>query len=359
MAIIFQGQVQHNYYWTQWKSVSSSKLLLVQYDYDGVVYTIYGYDGTEVHTCGIWSGSVPQSVIDVDGYTQAQNDADLLDFQTNYQTKANQAIQPRTVDGRQRIAHEKSDTIKQTIYSHNWADQSTWFTASVLVTGEIPTDSGNHQDYTLVNKNVIDTYHGKLSDEDYLLDSASKSYRVSVTVNGTAKTEQDPHYGTGGDYTVNYAAGVVHFLTANQPTNTVTVTYHYATTADFWIAPPSGGQVMRIDIAEVQFSGDIGITDSVRFQLYAAGNPYGNATVYKTIADFHGDALHAYPSYPPIGGSSWRGIQQSLYVFTWDYVSSTILQPALGMKVKISLDHNTPFTGSVASATFFCLLSYA
>lgn len=91
---------QKNYSWTNWKTIQISKKLTTQYDDDRTLYTIYGYDGPEVHTCNIFKGIVPYSVID-NGYSQAQNDSDKSDFEINYLPSANQSIylNSKMVDG--------------------------------------------------------------------------------------------------------------------------------------------------------------------------------------------------------------------------------------------------------------------
>lgn len=77
--------------WTWFKPLISSKSLRVQYEDNGDVYLIYGYDMPEVITCTIWKGTVPESVVG-GGYSQAQNDADKSDFETNYLPTANKPI---------------------------------------------------------------------------------------------------------------------------------------------------------------------------------------------------------------------------------------------------------------------------
>lgn len=84
--------------WTAWKATQALKRLTTQYDDDGVTYTIYGYDGPEVHLCTIWKAAVPDGLQDT--YSQAQNDLDLADFEANYKTDANDVIEPRTADGK-------------------------------------------------------------------------------------------------------------------------------------------------------------------------------------------------------------------------------------------------------------------
>ncbi len=100
MAISIAPQyTQRNYSWTDWKTVQSNKNFLHQYDDDGVIYTIWGYDGPEVHLCQIWIGAIPESILNTSYITQIQNDIDKSDFETNYQPTANRSLDKRTATG--------------------------------------------------------------------------------------------------------------------------------------------------------------------------------------------------------------------------------------------------------------------
>jgi len=50
---------QRQYPWLSWKAVYAVKGSLFQYEDDGLLYTIWTYDGPEIHTCQIWKGTVP------------------------------------------------------------------------------------------------------------------------------------------------------------------------------------------------------------------------------------------------------------------------------------------------------------
>jgi hypothetical protein len=79
-------------FWTAFKASVASKLLLMQYDDDGVVYSIFAFDGPSIaYVTIIWKGTVPNNVIAA-GYAQATNDADKSDFETNYKANANKPI---------------------------------------------------------------------------------------------------------------------------------------------------------------------------------------------------------------------------------------------------------------------------
>jgi hypothetical protein len=274
-----------------------------------------------------------------------------------------------TADNRLRVAIEKSDSTGRDFFTHNWADKTTWYTDSTRVIDEVATDSGDQLTYNLVNINIIDVYHGKITLEDNLLDSDSNSYRVTVKVNDVAQTEQDPHTQSGGDYTIDYAAGSVTFFSALQGSDVVKVTYHYAGSSVFKIIPDAGKN-LTIEVAEVQFSDDIILTDTVYFETYGfvevfaphlTPSPYPAGTKipirtfkYKTMKDFQNAAFRSYTTYPAMGGLNWRGMTRPVVVFDWDYQRGLTLQSALGMESHLYLGHDAPFGGSWATATLYC-----
>lgn len=289
-----------------------------------------------------------------------RDDAYLLGKITNDLT----LVAPRTTDGRIRIAAEKSSLSKSTIYSPNYCDETTWYPAAVYVVNESISQSGDGY-YHLAHTNIIDSYHGKISDEDNLLGMDGYSLRVTVIQDGYIMTEQDPHFATGGDYTINYTAGIIYPITL---TSSLFVTYHYANGSTFSITPPTGMAII-IDSAECEFSTDIILTDTVEFIVmgYASvfapqlGLPAGyriplSTTKYKTMNDYYNDAVKSYPVYPPMGGSGWRGVNAPSTVLNWDYISATAISSMYGMQVVIKLEHDTAFGGLYATTTFFTII---
>lgn len=276
-------------------------------------------------------------------------------------------------DGSPLFSARKPDSPKLTFITPNWCDKTTWYAASGYVEDEVASDSGDHTTYNLAHQNAIDTYHGKITFEDYLKDSEERSFRVVVKVNDVVKTEQDPHFGTGGDFTVDYALGKITFLAALQPTDVVEVTYHYAVSSAYTIAP-SAGKILMVDKVEVQFSGDIEMQDSFVFQAYGLVDvfapqlmappynvpsgtkiPLGDPLTYKTLNDLLNDSNHAYPAYPAVGGSNWRALKTAAYIFAWNYdVGATNLHAAYGMEVVVKLQHDAVCGGDFATATFYC-----
>lgn len=339
-----------------------------QWEEDDHGYTVIVIDVTVVYRTRLHGDGVPSSA----SASEEDNAAWLAEFETSYKNKTQQQIKGKS-DSRQlpRIVIEKADTPKVTLFSHDWCDKCTWYEAAVRVVDEVATDAGDHLIYSLTHTHLIDIYHGRITSEDYLKDSSGNSYRVVVKVGGVAKTEQDPHTGTGGDYTIDYAAGTVTFLA--EQTNEVKVTYHYATTSVFTIKP-APGRLLSMELVECQFSMDVEITDTVKFQAYgyviafapqlaqSNGGPYpdqmliplGNPTVYKGMKDYINEAVRSYTEYPAVGGSGWRGVDFPVLIFDWDYARATAIRSSFGMEVRISLEHNTPFGGRMATATFYC-----
>lgn len=280
---------------------------------------------------------------------------------------------PRTTDGKEVVTVWPAEGAKITFYSFNWADRTTWYYRAVRVVDETATceDPGTYTQYKVANPNLIDTYHGKISSEDFLADAQGNSYRVVVKVDGVEKTEQDPHLGSGGDYTIAYETGVITFLSALTDSSVVKVTYHYENGSE-WVVAPNPGKILKIRKVEVQFSEDIVLTDSILFQPYGPveiwapnllDNPYpagtklplGNPDVLKTMQDYVNDANGAFPSIPVLGGNGWRGTKSPIHIFQWDYQTLTEVSSAKGVEVRLKLEHDIPFEGSVGVATFYCL----
>ena len=71
--------------WSQFKVVVDTKSISVQYDDDGVQYTIYAIDAPLVYVTYITKGTVPDSP----GFNQSQNDANKSDFETNFKSRCN------------------------------------------------------------------------------------------------------------------------------------------------------------------------------------------------------------------------------------------------------------------------------
>lgn len=255
---------------------------------------------------------------------------------------------------KQIVSMYPTEGTKITLISHDWCHPTTWYSHGIRVVDEIvtPVTPAIYTDYKVANTNLIDIYHGKITDEDPLKDEDNNSYRVVVKVNDIQLTEADPDDG-GNDYSIDYATGVITFTPALSENDEVKATYHYATTADFAIKPTAGCKLL-IKAAEVQFSKDVTLNDTVVFEVLVAGNVVAKST-YKTMQDYINAANGAYPVIPAMGGSTWRGMQNDCITFPWNYQSMTELKSSYGMEIRIKLSRNRAFGGEYATATFYCL----
>jgi hypothetical protein len=93
MSISLNSPVVITSTWTSFITIIVSKSLSIQYNDDGIVYSIFALDGPITYFCNIYHGTVPDGVI-AGGYSQAQNDADKVSFEANYKPNANEPINP-------------------------------------------------------------------------------------------------------------------------------------------------------------------------------------------------------------------------------------------------------------------------
>jgi hypothetical protein len=285
----------------------------------------------------------------------------------------NLKVDKSTHDGLRRVVTEKSDLDSVTFHSHDWTRKESWCEKATRVVDEVATHNdppGGYTEYQIVNFPMVDSYHGHITNEDFKSDSGGNSFRVTVKVNDVVKVEQDPHYASGGDFTVNYKTGKVTFLSALTAPDVVKVTYHYVSSSVATVKPEAG-KVLRIEVVEVQFSTDIDLKDTAVFQPYGYVDvfaphlspspfppgtliPLGNPIRYKTMKDYMNDAFRSYPAYPAMGGAGWRGIPTPVLVMDWDYTRAKPLYAAYGMEIRCFLEHDTEFGGTYATATFYC-----
>lgn len=129
MPIVIAPQfTQRTHTWTGLSAVSQTKKLALQCEADGTVYTIWGYDGPEVHLCTIWQGDVPEHVV-ASGYTQIQNDLDKAAFEYGALPFCNSSVEgPREAD--------KKPVVTVSPATEGWL---TWVTGRK---DQIPPDNG-------------------------------------------------------------------------------------------------------------------------------------------------------------------------------------------------------------------------
>lgn len=352
-----KNTIRVNLIWPEFKKYLNGtyKKLLIQYVEDAERYMLYAMEDNLVYTCTLVK--VPSDYLETFDTSdkQVSHNAERAEFEANFKSKGNKP-KPVTPDGKAVVSMFPTEGTRTTIITPNWCDRTTWYQQATRVIDATPT--GGLIAFQLAHTNIVDTYHGKITGEDFLKDASNNSYRVVVKVNDVIKAEQDPHVGSGGDYVIDYTTGIITFQSTLNANDVVKVTYHYAGSSEFVIKPATG-KLLKIRRAEVQFSDNIVLTDSVRFQLYIGGAPYGDAVVYKTMMDYINEANGSLPSIQSLGvpqqGSNWRAMTTPVVTFPWDYTAMTELKSSIGMEIRIKLEHDVPFDGDVATATFYCL----
>jgi len=98
MPTFGQGYTQRSYTWTDWKAVRNLKGFQWQHEEDDSTYTIWGYDGPELHLCTIWKGAVPDGIQAT--YSQEDNDTDKADWVENFLPTSNWPLEKKEKDGR-------------------------------------------------------------------------------------------------------------------------------------------------------------------------------------------------------------------------------------------------------------------
>jgi hypothetical protein len=241
-------------------------------------------------------------------------------------------------------------------YTPNFCDKTTWYEDSLRVENQAMTDSGDHTTYNLPTAYAVaDLKHGKVFGEDNLVEA----YGAVVKVDGQEKAEHPPGT-TDGDYSRNYETGAVTFKTALAGTEVVTSTHSKIRTSLCKVQPPEGYK-LRVGYVEVQFAKDIGLKDTLNFQLWGdVGNgmePLSGVERYKSMTDYIADAEKAYPLIPVFGGASgnWRMNQVEVSIFWFDYTAraATDLYSSLSMEIRVWLDDDQEFDGSFAVGTFY------
>lgn len=250
-------------------------------------------------------------------------------------------------------------------YTPNFCDKTTWYYASERVTNAPLVDSGNRTLFNLASPLVlVDVTHGKIFNEYELVGK----YAPVVKVDNVTKNENSPGK-DDGDFTIDYATGSVTFNSALEPAEVPTITYSKAGSSLHIVQPPTG-KLLRIAYVEIQFSTDIGITDTLKFQMWGLADvfapgqfppgtkiPISGEEQYKTLMDFIADSETSFPVIPkPTGtGEAWRMPKTDLTVYRFDYLSraSTDLYSSYGMELRMWLDNDTPYEGWFAVGTFY------
>jgi hypothetical protein len=339
----------------------------------GQYYTVPGA------SLNIWANDSELLIDIADGYAVVNDGSDDI-------TDVNDAInwlkgitqEKRTDTGILLAATTKPDYGDVKMFSHNFADPTTWFTESERITELL---TARDVDYGSIwygsHRNWIDLTHGKIMGEDrvssdYLVDAhVYDSYGVRCP----DCQEKNPHSGEG-NYVVDYASGEIEFdgnVFEHYPDGYVKATYSYANGSVMYVRPTEG-KVLSIERSEVQFTTDIVMNDTICFQLwvyayvletalgypigtlapYGEKYPYSSATKYKSTGDFVAEANGNYPVCPAFGGSGWRGMTQPIITLPFDYSAVKPLKYSYGAEIRVWLEHDEPMCGGYGTVTFYC-----
>lgn len=81
MSVIFGAAAAQRFLnWDMFKALVVYNSLDMQYDSDGLKYTIYAQEGTLYYISYLYIGAVPDNPT----FDQAKNDTDKLDFEDNF-----------------------------------------------------------------------------------------------------------------------------------------------------------------------------------------------------------------------------------------------------------------------------------
>lgn len=343
-----------NIKYTNLKAIILSKNLLWQYVEDNGGYDIFAYDNqigyvTRLHKAGF----------EPIGCNCA---ADLADFETNYKPTANVKLEDSVKYlTRPSIGVTKADIgTRAWVFSHSFTDKTTWFGDSTRITDEaVGTGDGATIVFNLANQYVIDLSHGKVSDEDYLVDT----YSPVVKVGSTTKTEV-PFGETTGDYTIDYVNGTITFVAAPATGQAITASYSYSpsNSGSVLYVRPTPGKKLIVTVAETQLAKNFVMTDNMITAIWtynpSLGAPPakfeypGSRSRYKKIMDFINYTLGAFPIIPNFS-TGVRNLPHDILHLRYDYQTAFILDSAYGAELRVWMEHHRPYEGESATITFY------
>ena len=285
---------------------------------------------------------------------------------------------PKQADGTPVVA-QTGRMGSEAIYStHNFCDESTWYSESIRVTSGTLTYNTGTGLWESGDPCWVDMTHGRVFDEEGLIEdqqifepSDPHGYEIKVWVDGVEKSQRSPFATTGGDYTVDYYAGTV---SGSWSSGSLVSASYSKKGASGWILQPLPNKVLTMEKAEVQFASDIEMRSTFTMQVFGSasffapqliqsnGGPLPDdskvpleTTKYKTVDQIIDEAIMAVPVIPPLStGSGGRGYQKSRNVFQFHYGAVRNLYSSLGLQVRIFVEDDVSFDGERATATFYC-----
>jgi hypothetical protein len=281
---------------------------------------------------------------------------------------------PTNASGAMRVQSDPREGSKVQVISQNFCDKHTWYSDSTRRIAQPMLDTGDGLTFALASPMVgVDVSHARIMHERRL----RPQYAPVVRVDGVALVEKDLH-DLAGDFSVDYETMRVTF-DVSQVGKGVEIDFSEVGSSA-WLMTPAPGKILRLLRVELQFSTDVDMNDTFMFQprgdvakfpalsdlwdakggAYPAGTmlPLGEPTCYQTVFDLVTEANLSYPIIPKSQTmNSWRNLAKDVGIFSWNYSDqATIdLRSSLGMDIKVSLEHDIPYGGFAAVATFYGL----
>jgi hypothetical protein len=282
-----------------------------------------------------------------------EGSAEETDYLTNYQTKWTMAGIPGIdSDGNLRSSLQPRGGSSTTIISHNFGDPCTWYSNAVESVDEVLSTSDNIT-YTASHVNIIDIEHGRITFDSKI----DPKYKAIVKKNGSVITS---------GYVIDYEQGKVVFNSANTTTDTITLSYYYATTSDFTIKP-STGKLLKIPLIEVQFSVNVSLLGKYEFQFEELGYDPNNlpnkmvykTTLYRSIKNFIDESNNSLAKVLPAMGE----LTNDIISFVWEYQTYRPMIDSQGAELKIKLKDlstglfSTPLLDSSSNNIEICTMA--
>lgn len=235
-----------------------------------------------------------------------------------------------------KVAATKLEGSSTQKVSHDFCDATTWYTDSLRIEDK-ELSTVNDLTFTSDNLNWIDLTHGKVPYEDRL----ASAYHINVKVNGTL---------TSDAFSIDYSKGEITFEESKSGAR-ITASYSYED-GSTWKVTPAPNKILKIMGTTIKFTSDVvlGEGQSINFQLYVGGNPYGQPTVYKNVKDIIKCTMLAPSRIPGFGD-----VSQDVNFLPFDYITSKDVKSSSGMEIRIWLSKHRECLGEFGIVTAHCL----
>lgn len=233
-----------------------------------------------------------------------------------------------------KVAQTKLEGSSTQKISHDFCDDTTWFHDSLRVNETLT--SSDKLTFKATKAVWIDLEHGKVPYEDRL----AINYAPIIKVDGAKVT-------TG--FTINYKLGEVIFESAQE--GVVSADFSHAN-GSTWVMTPSADKILKILGTKIVFTSDVAIAagQSINFQLFVGGNPYGEATVYKNVKDLIKCSMST-----PSTMKGFGDVTGDVNFLPFDYITSKDIKSSLGMEIRIWINDHKSFEGEFGIVTANCL----